>query len=511
MVYLTVEQLENPFAQDVPEQLPRPATLVIFGATGDLTARKLLPAIYNIGLAGILPEKFRLIGVAFDSDKEGFLKAVKEALKAHSRTGFDEKTWPALSESIDFIRGDFADGALYENLKDLLDESDKSIGTQTRRLFYMATAPRFFGTIAAELGKAGLGAGAEPETRLLVEKPFGRDLASGVELNAALLAAFNDDQILRIDHYLAKETVQNLLFFRFTNGIFEPVWNRRYVDHIQITVAEELGIGERAGYYDTAGALRDVVQNHILQLVSLIGMEPPASFDAELMHNEKVKLLQAVEAPVIGDVPEISVRGQYGAGRVDAEPVVGYLEEDGIDEGSQTETYVAMKLLIDNWRWAGTPFYIRTGKRLPLRLTEIVVRFKPVPHLPIAASGALGVVPNELVFRVQPNEGASLRLVAKVPGFSATVRPVRMDFQYGASFVWESPEAYETLIHDALLDDKTRFTSTNEVEQTWRVADPLLKAWSENLDALVVYEAGTDGPSQADDLLARDGREWRKL
>ena len=508
---MTVEQLENPFAQDVIEPLPQPATLVIFGATGDLTARKLLPAIYNIGLAGLLPEKFRLIGVAFDSDKEGFLEAVQGALKEHSRTRFDEETWLALSENIDFIKGDFSDSGLYEKLKETLDSGDQSIGVSTRRLFYMATAPKFFGTIAEELGKAGLGRGSEPETRILVEKPFGRDLASGIELSNTLLSAFDDNQIMRIDHYLAKETVQNLLFFRFTNGIFEPIWNRRYVDHVQITVSEELGIGERAGYYDSAGAMRDVVQNHILQLVSLIGMESPASFDAELIHDEKVKLLRAVESPEISDVSEISVRGQYGACRVDAEPVVGYLEEDGVADSSQTETYVAMKLSIDNWRWAGTPFYIRTGKRLPLRLTEIVVRFKPVPHLPLTASGAKGVVPNEIVFRVQPNEGASLRLVAKVPGFSATVRPVRMDFQYGTSFVWESPEAYETLIHDALLDDKTRFTSTQEVEQTWRVVDPLLSAWSDSLDELVVYEAGSDGPSTADDLLARDGREWRKL
>lgn len=507
---MTVEQLDNPFVQDVTERLPGPATLVIFGATGDLAERKLLPAVYDLAVSGRLPERFRLIGVARGGSTESFAEQGRAALERFSRTGLDADAWSKLRDALDFIPGEFSDPALYRRLAERLTRDDREHGAPCRRLFYLATAPSFFGPIAGALSDVGLGAGSDRPTSLLVEKPFGHDLASALELNSALAASFREDQILRIDHYLGKETVQNLLVLRFANGIFEPVWNRRYVDHIQVTVAEDIGVGDRGSYYDRAGALRDIVQNHMLQIVSLVAMEPPVRFAANLIRDEKVKLLRAARRPGVEEVGATVVRGQYQAGWVGGEPVAGYRDEEGVPEDSKSETYVAMRLEIDNWRWAGTPFYLRTGKRLPIRSTEIAICFRPVPHLPFQQAEAGALAPNELIISVQPNEGASLRIVAKIPGTAMSVRPVEMDFQYGASFLRESPEAYERLLHDALLGDLALFTRSDEVEAAWEIVDPIVEAWGEG-GAPDPYEAGSPGSQAAEDLLARDGRRWRPL
>jgi glucose-6-phosphate 1-dehydrogenase len=500
---------ENPFAQDVAKRLPDPTTLVIFGAGGDLAARKLLPAVYNLSLAGLLPDRFGMLGVSRRHDVPSFRKTAREAIQAHSRTGFDEDTWNALEPKLEVVQGDFGNPDLFKALAERLERDDARLG-ETQRVFYLAVAPRFFAQIAKGLAAVGLGAGADPPTRLMIEKPFGHDLESALELNAEVASAFDESQVFRLDHYLGKETVQNLQVLRFANGIFEPIWNRRYVDHIQITVAEDLGIGHRAAYYDSAGAIRDVIQNHVMQLVALVGMEAPVRFDADTIRDEKVKLLRSVRRYKPEEVSEYVVRGQYGAGWVGGEGVPAYLDEEGVAEGSRTETYVAMRVEIDNWRWAGTPFYVRTGKRLPRRVTEIAVRFHPVPHLPFARSDIGDVEPNEMVLSVQPDEGASLRLVAKVPGQTMSVRPVQMEFMYGTSFLGDSPEAYERLLHDALLGEATLFTRADEVEAEWRIVQPILDAW-ESGPGPSIYEAGSQGPPEADELLAVRGRSWRQV
>jgi len=505
------ELAPNPFAQDVPQHLPEPSTLVMFGATGDLASRKLLPAVYNLALGGQLPERFRLLGVALDGDVDAFRAHAEAALREFSRSGLDAQAWTALRDSLDYLAGDFGDERLYAELAKRLDALDRAGGGPTRRLFYLATAPPFFGRIAKGLHAAGLGRRADPPTRLITEKPFGHDLASAIGLNRSLQSAFGEQQIFRIDHYLGKETVQNLLVLRFANGIFEPLWNRRYIDHVQITVAEELGIGHRAGYYDHAGALRDIVQNHMLQVLALVAMEPPVSFTADLIRDEKVKALRAVKPLGAEAIASSVVRGQYGAGWVDGKRVPGYRDEDGVAADSRTETFVALRLEVDNWRWAGTPFYLRTGKRLRAQEAEIALRFRPVPHLPFAGAEAGDVTPNELIVSIQPNEGATLKIVAKLPGPTLSVRPVEMEFQYGTAFLRESPEAYERLLHDALLGNATLFTRADEVESAWRIADPVLAAWATSDAEPETYPAGSDGPPTAAALLAREGRAWRPL
>jgi glucose-6-phosphate 1-dehydrogenase len=500
---------ENPFAQDVAQPLPDPTTLVIFGAGGDLASRKLLPAVYNLSLAGLLPDPFRVIGVARRHDLHAFRSIAREAIKTHSRTGFDEDAWKALEPRLEIIQADFGNPELFKSLAERLEHDDARLG-ETQRVFYLAVAPHFFAQIAKALAAVGLGAGADPPTRLMIEKPFGHDLDSALELNAELASAFDESQVFRLDHYLGKETVQNLQVLRFANGIFEPIWNRRYVDHVQITVAEDLGIGHRAAYYDSTGALRDVIQNHVLQLVALVGMEAPTRFDADTIRDEKVKLLGSTRRYQPEEVPDYVVRGQYGAGWVGGEKVPAYLDEDGVAEGSHAETYVAMRVEVDNWRWGGTPFYIRTGKRMPRRMTEIAMRFQPVPHLPFARSDIGDVEPNELVLSVQPDEGASLRLVAKVPGQTMSVRPVQMEFKYGTSFLGDSPEAYERLLHDALRNEATLFTRADEVEAQWRIVQPILDAWQSG-PGPSLYEAGSQGPPEADELLAVRGRSWRQV
>jgi glucose-6-phosphate 1-dehydrogenase len=500
-----------PFAQDVTEKLPDPTTMVIFGATGDLSHRKLLPAVYNLGVSGQLPERFRLVGLGRAANRETFHDKVKDSLKRFSRTGLDPDAWEQLDRDLDFVVGDFNDPEMFKDLRKELEEGDKRLGTKTRKLFYLATAPQFFGKIATGLAEVGLGKDADPDTSIIIEKPFGHDLPSALELNEVIQSAFYEHQIYRIDHYLGKETVQNLIVWRFANGIFEPTWNRRYIDHVQITVAEDLGVGERGGYYDTSGALRDIVQNHMMQLVALIGMEPPAAFEADLIRDEKVKLLRAIKVYPREKVGEFAVRGQYRAGWVGGEQVPGYREEsDNIPDDSRTETYVAMRLEIDNWRWAGTPFYVRTGKRLPRRSTEIAIRYRPVPHLPFSGPDTGEVAPNELVLSVQPNEGATLTIEAKVPGTTMSLRPVQMDFRYGGTFASESPEAYERLIHDAMVGEATLFTRADEVETAWRLVDPVLAAWEADEVPLEPYDAGSQGPVAAQNLM-RPGETWRPL
>jgi glucose-6-phosphate 1-dehydrogenase len=497
----------NPFAQDIDERLPDPATLVLFGAGGDLAARKLLPAVYDLLADGRLPERFRVLGVLrHGADDVAFRAHVRRAIESHARRPLDASLWATLEPRIGAVRGDITTDRLYDDLRARLEQGDLDDGAPSQRLFYLAVSPVFFATIAHQLARVGLGRGADPPTRLLVEKPFGDDLRSARELNAAIQAAFDEEQIFRIDHYLGKETVQNLLVFRFANGIFEPLWNRTAIDHVQITVAEDLGIGERAGYYDRAGALRDVLQNHALQLLSLVAMEAPASFEAALVRDEKAKVLRAVRPP---DPARDAVRGQYGPGWIAGEPVRGYRDEPSVPPDSRTETYAALRLEIDSWRWAGVPFYVRTGKRLPVRMTEIAILFKPVPHLPFRDL-VEEVPPNELILAVQPDEGTMLQIAAKVPGTAMRVRPVQMDFEYGSSFLRESPEAYERLLHDALLGDATLFTRADEVEAAWQIVDLVLKAWASE-GAPEPYPAGTAGPSSADALPAREGRAWRPL
>jgi len=498
----------NPFAADVDERLPPPSTLVLFGATGDLAARKLLPAVYDLLADGRLPERFRLLAVVRgDRDDAWFRAHARDAIDAHARRSLDERLWDALEPRIGVVSGDYGSPELFRTLADRLDADDEADGGPTQRLFYLAISPGFFADTARRLCEAGLGRGADAPTRLLIEKPFGRDLASARELNAAIESSFEERQVFRIDHYLGKETVQNLLVLRFGNGIFEPLWNRTAIDHVQITVAEDIGIGHRAGYYDRAGALRDVIQNHALQLLSLVAMEPPASFDADLVRDEKAKALHAVR-PL--DARLDAARGQYAAGWIAGERVPGYREEEDVPPASRTETYAALRVEVDNWRWAGVPFYLRTGKRMPLRTTEVAIAFKPAPHLPFRGLEA-PPAPNELVISVQPNEGATLQIAAKVPGTALRMRPVQMDFQYGTSFLRESPEAYERLLHDALLGDATLFTRADEVEAAWQIVDPVLGAWEAADDEPERYEAGTAGPRSAEQLLAQDGRAWRPL
>jgi glucose-6-phosphate 1-dehydrogenase len=510
----TTEQ-ENEQANPLVEGLERlpihPTTLVIFGATGDLARRKLLPGIYNLAHEGALPEQFNLVGVSrSDEGDEGFRKLAREAIQQFSRRSPDEKVLNALVERMRYVNGSFDDETAYDRLGGVLDEFDKEAGLTFNRLFYLSVAPTFFPLIAQKLGEHGLNKAEEAEVRMIIEKPFGTDLDSALELNRALLTEFDERQIFRIDHYLGKETVQNMLVLRFANMIFEPLWNRSYIDSVQITAAEDLGVGGRAGYYDKSGALRDLVQNHMLQLLMLLAMEPPVSFEADPVRDEKVKVLHAIRPPTIEQVPEIAVRAQYAPGASAGEPVPGYLEEDDVPEGSTTETYAALRLHIDNWRWAGVPFYLRTGKRLARKVTEIAVTLKPVPHLALTQSGSLGVEPNQLILAVQPNEGVSLSLVAKIPGARMAVRPVNMEFLYGTSFLSQSPEAYERLIMDTMRGDATLFARNDEVEAAWRICDPILEAWKQTPGPLPTYPAGSAGPPEAEQILL-PGHRWRHL
>ncbi|HEY2602792.1 MAG TPA: glucose-6-phosphate dehydrogenase [Thermoleophilaceae bacterium] len=506
----TVQQ-DNPLTEGLERAPVHPTNLVIFGATGDLAQRKLLPAVYNLAHEGALPERFNMIGIArTEQSDDHYRDFAREAIQKHSRRRPDDSVLNSLLERMRYVGASFDDPAAYQGLETIANKLDEEAGIPFNRVFYLATAPGFFETIAQSLGERGLDQREGVEVRLVVEKPFGRDLASAQELNRALLSVFEERQIFRIDHYLGKETVQNILVLRFGNGIFEPLWNRSYIDHVQITAAEDIGIGTRAEYYDRSGALRDIVQNHLLQLLTILSMEPPVSFSADEVRNEKVKILHAIKPPEPEVVPQRAVRAQYAAGVAEGKEVPGYLEEQGVAPDSMTETYVALRLGIDNWRWAGVPIYLRAGKRLSRRVTEIAVTLKPVPHLAFQESGSLGVRPNQLILNVQPNEGVSLSLVAKIPGARMRVRPVKMEFAYGTSFMSQSPEAYERLILDTMRGDATLFARDDEVEAAWGIVDPILEAWANAAGPLPQYLAGSPGPPEADQILL-DGAEWRPL
>jgi glucose-6-phosphate 1-dehydrogenase len=505
------QEQENPLVAGL-ERLPvHPTTLVIFGATGDLSRRKLLPGIYNLAHEGALPERFNLIGVSRgDESDEGFRDMARESIKQFSRREADEKVLDSLVGRMRYVAGSFDEDDMYERLAGVAQEFDEEAGLQFNRLYYLSVAPSFFPLIAEKLGQHGLAHCEGAETRMIIEKPFGTDLESALELNRSLLGVFDERQIFRIDHYLGKETVQNMLVLRFANMIFEPLWNRSYIEAVQITAAEDLGVGGRAGYYDKSGALRDLVQNHMLQLLMLLAMESPVSFEADPVRDEKVKVLHAIKPPAIEEVPGMAVRGQYAPGASAGEEVPGYLDEEDVPDESGTETYAAIRLHIDNWRWAGVPFYLRTGKRLARKVTEIAVTLKPVPHLALTQSGSLGVEPNQLILAVQPNEGVSLSLVAKIPGARMAVRPVNMEFLYGTSFLSQSPEAYERLIMDTMRGDATLFARDDEVEAAWAVCDPILEAWEQMEGPLPQYPAGSAGPDAASEILEGDHR-WRQL
>jgi glucose-6-phosphate 1-dehydrogenase len=510
-----VDENENPLVEGL-ERLPvAPTTLVIFGATGDLAKRKLLPALYNLAHEGALPERFHLVGVSRkDKADEDYREECEQAIRRFSRRRPDEDVLRGFLENVKYVPGEFDEASVYAEFEQVLDELDREAGETLNRAFYLSTAPNFFPLIVAQLGERGLSSHEDAEVRVIIEKPFGTSLEEALELNRQVLDVFEEAQIFRIDHYLGKETVQNMMAFRFANGMFEPLWNRNYIDSVQITAAEDIGIGTRAGFYDQTGALRDLIQNHMLQLLCHVAMEPPVSFTAEEVRNEKVKVLHAIHAPRPEEIPEIAVHAQYSAGHSGGEDVPGYLEEDGVRAGSTTETFAALRLEVDNWRWAGVPFYLRTGKRLARKITEIAVTLKPVPHLAFSQDGSLGVKPNQLVLTLQPNEGVTLQLGAKIPGSRMRIRSVNMEFLYGTSFMSQSPEAYERLIMDAMRGDPTLFTRNDEVEAQWRICDPVLQAWESaggvSADGLPQYEAGSQGPEVANDLLL-DGHHWRAI
>jgi glucose-6-phosphate 1-dehydrogenase len=502
---------ENPLIEGL-ERLPiHPTTLVIFGATGDLSKRKLLPALYNLAHEGALPERFNLVGVSRSDMPHGEFRAMAaDAIKQFSRREPDASVLEKLLEDVRYVPGTFDDASVFETLSGTLDEYDAAAGQRMNRCFYLSTAPAFFPVIVGQLGDRKLNELDGAEVHVVIEKPFGTTLAEAEQLNREVLSVFGEQQVFRIDHYLGKETVQNLMAFRFANGMFEPLWNRNYIDQVQITAAEDLGIGSRAGYYDAAGALRDLIQNHMLQLLCHVAMEPPVNFTADEVRNEKVKVLQAIHAPTPEEVGDIAVRAQYSEGESGGEHVVGYLQEEGVRPDSNTETYAALRLEVDNWRWAGVPFYVRTGKRLARKVTEIAITLKPVPHLAFSQEGSLGVRPNQLILSVQPNEGVSLSLGAKIPGTRMRIRPVYMEFLYGTSFLSQSPEAYERLITDAMRGDATLFTRNDEVEAQWRICDPIVHTWTSTPGPLPQYPAGSQGPPEADSILL-SGQTWRTI
>jgi glucose-6-phosphate 1-dehydrogenase len=496
------------------ERVPDPHVTVLFGATGDLSHRKVFPALAQLWRTNLLPTDWALIAVGRRPfDDETFRAQVASSLSDHCRVALPPDMERQFLARISYHRGDFSDSASYDALSARLEGMHVEQGTEANVLFYLATQPSAFATIVAEIGRCGMdheihGGGWR---RIVVEKPFGRDLDSAKRLNREMLRVFREAQIYRIDHYLGKETVRNLMVFRFGNGIFEPLWNRRYVDHVQITVAESIGVEQRGAFYEETGAVRDVLQNHLLQLLSLVAMEPPATLAADALRDEKLKVLRAVATPSRATIAREMVRGQYGDGWVGGSPVPGYRREVDVDPQSETETFIAGRFEVDDWRWSGVPFYLRTGKRMAKRATEIAIQFRDVPHR-LFADANTDPQPNLLAIRVQPDEGILLRFGSKVPGLGLAIRPVTMDFTYGTAFSTDAPEAYETLILDAMLGDQSLFTRADEVEAAWAIVNPIHDAWVDSAaPAFPNYAAGTWGPDAADELLERDGRRWRRL
>ncbi|RQP11896.1 MAG: glucose-6-phosphate dehydrogenase [Microbacteriaceae bacterium] len=487
-----------------------PSSLIIFGVTGDLSRKKLMPAVYDLANRGLLPPGFGLVGFARrDWVDQDFEKVVHDAVKQYARTPFDEDVWRQLRQGIRFVQGEFDDDSAFDRLKRTLADLDETRGTNGNHAFYLSIPPKSFPVVTEQLRRSGLAEQVPGQwRRVVIEKPFGHDLASARELNDVVESVFPADSVFRIDHYLGKETVQNILALRFANQLYEPIWNANYVDHVQITMAEDIGVGGRAGYYDGIGAARDVIQNHLLQLLALTAMEEPVSFDAADLRAEKEKVLSAVHLPK--DLATATARGQYAGGWQGGERVPGFLEEDGMNPQSVTETYAALKLEINTRRWAGVPFYLRAGKRLGRRVTEIAVVFKRAPQYLFAESQTSALGSNALVIRVQPDEGVTIRFGSKVPGAGMQVRDVTMDFGYGHAFTEASPEAYERLILDVLLGDPPLFPRHEEVELSWKILDPVEEYWESLGGPLEQYKPGTWGPASADELLARDGRTWRR-
>ena len=491
--------------------LAHPTNLAIFGATGDLATRKLLPALYNLAHDGALPERFNLVGISrSEMIDEEFRELATKAVRQYSRRTPDEAVLRRLFENARYVPGTFDQAELYGKLEQALQAFDELAHQRLNRCFYLSTAPTFFPVIVGKLGEQGLNRLEGADVRVIIEKPFGTTLREAEDLNRQVLSVFDEHQVFRIDHYLGKETVQNILAFRFANGMFEPVWNRNYIDNVQITAAEDIGIGTRAGYYDSAGAMRDLIQNHMLQLLCHVAMEPPVNLTADEVRNEKVKVLHAIPEPGDEDIPGMAVRGQYARGVVGGVEVPGYTEEVGVPEDSRTETYAALRLEVASWRWAGVPFYLRTGKRLARKVTEIAVTLRPVPHLGFGREGSLGARPNLLVMTLQPGEGVALELAARIPGARMRLTPVHMEYLYGTSFASQSVDAYERLILDALLGDATLFTRSDEVEAQWRIVDPVLGAWASSPEPPPRYRAGSSGPAEAQRIL-KPGHRWRAI
>ncbi|HET6568090.1 MAG TPA: glucose-6-phosphate dehydrogenase, partial [Rhodothermales bacterium] len=487
----------------------KPAVVVIFGAGGDLTWRKLVPALYNLFVDGWLPERFCIIGMdRKEMDDAAFRDHLRDGVDLYSRRKPDDETWGRFAPHLSYATADFADAAAFTRLSDRIKAQEKAWGAPAEQVFYQATPPFLVETIVKQLGQCGLAEQRE-RARIVLEKPFGHDLDSARALNGMLTAVFGESQIYRIDHYLGKETVQNILAFRFANAMFEPLWDRRYIDHVQITVAETVGVEHRGGYYEHAGALRDMIQNHLLQLLCLIAMEPPVSFEADELRNKKVDVLHAVRRIPPDEAHLYAVRGQYGPGWMQGDQVQGYRSEPGVDPASNTETFAAAKLFVDNWRWQDVPFYLRTGKRLPTRDSEVHVQFRPVPHQSFPLPAVLDWQPNRITLHIQPDEGISLRFQAKRPGLEMLLSPVEMRFSYAEAFHTGSPEAYETLLLDVIQGDATLFMRADQVDAAWSVVMPVLEAWQTVVPVdFPNYAAGSWGPEEAEALIAQDGRTW---
>lgn len=498
-----------------PAKNPEPCVFVIFGATGDLTSRKLVPALYNLAREGLLPSNFACVGFARrDKTDDDFRKEMKEAVEQFSRVKAEENLWKNFEKQLYYHRSEFDNDEGYESLKTQLAELDKEWGTRGNRVFYLSTPPSYFPDIVKRLKTHGLIYNAnevrDKWSRVIIEKPFGHDLKSAISLQKELTSYLDENQIYRIDHYLGKETVQNLLVFRFANPIFEFQWNNRNIDNIQMTLSEDIGIGSRGKFFEEAGMLRDIVQNHMMQLLSILAMEPPTNLSAEAIHDEKVKVLQSIRPFSKDDFKKYAIRGQYGPGIINGKEVKGYRDENDVNPNSNVETYVALQFFIENWRWAGVPFYLRAGKRLPKRLTEIVITFKKAPGSAFEQSGK-EITPNMIVIRIQPDEGISLHVNCKVPGQSTLIQPVKMDFRYGSYFGSSPPEAYERLICDCLAGDSTLFARDDEVLTSWKILTPILEYWESITPDFPNYPSGSWGPIEADRMLQNDGRSWRVL